>query len=90
MLFVKENQLEGKFAIYKNAAAYYGIFKICEMMICVRDYGSDFIIRLRGEKTPWLNAKSCIFASTPDELQYFIDKIELDIQINRLTYQTII
>lgn len=89
-MFIKENELEGIFAICKDAAAYYGVFKICEMKISVEDFVSNIIVRLRGEKTPWLRANACIIAKYPDELQYMIEKIELDNQINRLTYQTII
>ncbi len=89
-MFVRENQLACKFAIYKDAAAYYGIFKVFEMKIQVEDYGSDVVIRLRGENTPWVRANACVFANEPDELKYFIDRIELDNKVNCLTYQTII
>ena len=89
-MFVKENQLNGKFAIYKPLAEYYGIFKVLEMRISVEDYGSDIVIRLRGENTPWVRSNACVFANKPDELQYFIDRIELDNTVNCLTYQTII
>lgn len=89
-MFVKKNELEGKFAFYKDAAAYYGIFKVLEMRINIQDYGSDVVIRVRGENTPWFRANACVFASIPDELQYFIDRIEMDNKVNSLTYQEII
>lgn len=89
-MFVRENQLACKFAIYRPLAAYYGVFKVLEMKISVENYGSDVVIRLRGENTPWVRANACVFANEPDELQYFIDRIELDNKVNCLTYQTII
>lgn len=84
------NELEGKFALHKRDLDYFGIFKIHEMRIYLKN---DFLIdpkvkvSIRGEKTYWMSSDEFIISNSVEELEMWRDKLMHDRLLKRLTFQ---